>query len=126
RVRRHNRTTDEHPRGSRVIVVTIPPHYGGVPIRGQRDGESLLRSAHRARADQLGALLAPHAATARVHPRGSRGIVVTIPTHDGGAPVPGQRDGACALVGRPHRAHAHHLGLPPRAHAAPAHLHPHG
>ena len=47
----------EHPRGSRISVVLVASHEGGVSVSGHRDGKSLECVAHCAGADQLAALL---------------------------------------------------------------------
>jgi hypothetical protein len=63
------------------IVVVRPTHNGGVAVAGQRDGEALVGS-ERAGADQIVALLGPHAVAAGVDQRTAAGR-----TYDGGVAV---------------------------------------
>jgi hypothetical protein len=56
-------------------------------------------AAHGAGTNQFGALLAPHSARARVHPRRAGKVIVYRPTHNGGVSVAGKRDGSALARG---------------------------
>jgi len=77
-----------------------PPTDGGIPVAGKRDRRALsLKSAYSTCADQFSALLAPHPARVRKHPRGAGVAVVKEPTHDGSIAVAGERDRPALMCG---------------------------
>ena len=55
----------------------------GVAVGRERHGPALLRAPHRARADQLDALLGPDAAVPGPHPRGPELALSLAPANDG-------------------------------------------
>jgi len=69
-------TAYKHPSSADSLVVGESAQYGRSPVTRQRDGLSLIGVTYGTRADQLAALLSPHATRARVHPHRSDIAVV--------------------------------------------------